>query len=56
MFGDFNMVKNIFFQKNVKLLLSDEVAGKNQIHLIQNYKLIKTGLQTANVLNNLFPI
>lgn len=56
MFGDFNVVENIFFQKNVKLLQSDEVAGKNQIQLIQNYKLIKTGLQTAKVLNNLFPI
>ena len=48
------MVDNKLFWKNVKRFLSDKVSGKNKNHLIENKKLVKTDLETAEVLNNLF--
>ena len=48
------VVDNKLFWKTVKPLLSDNVAGKNEIHLIENNKLVKTDLETAEVLNNFF--
>ena len=45
---------NKLFWKTVKLLLSDKVAGKDEIHLIENNELVKTDLETAEVLNNFF--
>ena len=41
---------NKLFWKTVKLLLSDKVAGKDEVHLIENYELVKTDLETAEVL------
>ena len=49
------MDKKLFW-KTVKPLLSDNDAGKNKIHLIENNELVKTDLETAEVLNNFFPI
>ena len=40
--------------KTVKPLLSDNTAGKDEIHLIENNELVKTDLETAEVLNNFF--
>ena len=49
------VVDNKLFWKTVKPLLSDNVAGKDEIHLIANNELVKTDLETAEVLNNFFP-
>ena len=48
------VVDNKLFWKTVKPLLSDNVAGKDEIHLIENNELVKTDLETAEVLNNFF--
>ena len=40
--------------ENSKNSSSDKVAGKDKIHLIENNKLVKTNLETAEVLNNFF--
>ena len=48
------VVDNKLFWKTVKPLLSDNVAGKDEIHLIENNELVKTDLETAEILNNLF--
>ena len=48
------VVDNKLFWKTVKPLLSDNVAGKDEIHLIENSELVKTDLETAEVLNNFF--
>ena len=47
-------VDNKLFWKTVKPLLSDNVTGKDEIHLIENGELTKTDLETAEVLNNFF--
>ena len=39
-----SVVDNKLFWKTVKPLLSDEVAGKDKIHLIENNELVKTDL------------
>ena len=44
-------VDNKLFWKTVKPLLSDKVAGT---HLVENNELVKTDLETAEVLNNFF--
>ena len=49
------VVDNKLFWYTVKPLLSDNVAGKDEIHLTENKELIKTDLETAEVLNNFFP-
>ena len=41
-------------RKTVKPLLYDKVADKGKIHLIENNGLVKTDLETAEVLNNIF--
>ena len=41
---------NKLFWKTVKRLLSDKVAGKDEVHLIENDELDKTDLETAEVL------
>ena len=43
-----------FIWKNVKPFISDKFSGKDEIHLIENNELVKTGLETAEVLNNFF--
>ena len=48
------VVDNKLFRKTVKPLLSDNVAGKDEIDLIENNELVKTDLETAEVLNNFF--
>ena len=48
------VVENKLFWKTVKPLLSDNVAGKDDIHLIENNELVKTDLENAEVLNNIF--
>ena len=50
-----SFVDNKLFWKTVKPLLSDKVAGKDKIHLIENNEVVKTDLETAEVLNNFFP-
>ena len=45
---------NKLFWKTVKPLLSDNVMGKDHIHLVENDELIKTDLETAEVFNNFF--
>ena len=49
-----SVVDNKLFWKTVKPLLSDKVAGKDEIHLIENNELVKTDLEIAEVLNNFF--
>ena len=49
-----SVVNNKLFWKTVKPLLSDKVAGKVGIYLIENNELVKTDLETAEVLNNFF--
>ena len=44
-----SVVDNKLFWKNVKPFLSD-----NEIHLLENNELVKTDLETAEVLNNFF--
>ena len=46
-------IDNKLFWKSVKPLLPDKVAGKDIIHLIENNGLVKTDLETVEVLNNL---
>ena len=48
------VVDNKLFWKTVKPLLTDKVAGKNKIRLIENNELVKTDLETAEVFNNFF--
>ena len=40
--------------KPLKPFLSDKVVGKSKIHLTENGELIKTDLQTAEILNAFF--
>ena len=49
-----SVVDNKLFWKTVKPLISDKVAGKDKIHLIKSNELVKTGLETNEVLNNFF--
>ena len=51
-----SVVDNKLFWKTVEPLLSDKVVGKDKIHFIENNELVKTDLETVEVLNNLFPI
>ena len=46
------VVDNKLFWKTAKPLLSDNVACKDEIHLIENNELVKPDLETAEVLNN----
>ena len=48
-----SVVDNKLFWKTGKLLLSHKVGGRDKIHLIEN-ELVKTDLETAEVLNNFF--
>ena len=41
------VVDNKFFSKTVKPLISDKVAAKDKIHLIENNEIVKTYLETA---------
>ena len=49
-----SVVDNKLFRKNVKSSLSDKASGENESHLIENNKLVKTDLEPAEILNNLF--
>ena len=46
------VVDNKLFWKTVKSVLSDNIAGKDKIHLIENNELVKSDLETGEVLNN----
>ena len=48
------VIDNKLFWKNVKPFLSNKVSSKDEIHLLENNDLVKTGLETAEVLNNFF--
>ena len=50
-----SVVDNNLFWKNAKPFLSDKVSGKDEIHLIENNKIVKTNLEIVEVLNNIFP-
>ena len=50
-----SVVDNNLFWKAVKPLVSDKVAGKDEIHLSENHELVKTDLETVVVLYNFFP-
>ena len=50
-----SVVDNKLFWKTVKPLLSDKVAGKDEIRLIENNELVKTDLEIVEVLTNFFP-
>ena len=52
--NEMSVVDNKLFRKTVKPLLSDKVAGKDKIHLVENNELVKIHLETADVLNNFF--
>ena len=49
-----SVVDNKLFWKTVKPLLSDKVAGKDEIRLIENNELVKTDLEIVEVLTNVF--
>ena len=49
------VVDNKLFWKTVKPLLSDNVAGKDEIHLTENNELVKADQENAEVLNKFFP-
>ena len=49
-----SVVDNNLFWKAVKPLVSDKVAGKDEIHLSENHELVKTDLETVVVLYNFF--
>ena len=51
-----SVVDNKLFLKTVEPLLSDKFACKDQIHLIENNELVKTDLETAEVLGTFLPI
>ena len=44
------MVGNKLFWKSVKHFLSDKASGKDAIYLTENNKLVKTDLETTEVL------
>ena len=50
------VAENKLFWKIVKSVLSDKVAGIYELHLTENNELVKTDLETAKVLNNIFPV
>ena len=45
---------NKLFWNTVKLLLSEKVAGKYEMHLIESNEPVKTHQETLEVLNNFF--
>ena len=47
-----SVVDNKFFWKTVKLLLSNKVVGKDEVHLMENNEPVKTDIETTVVLNN----
>ena len=50
-----SVVDNKLFWKTVKPLLSDKVAGKDEIRFIENNELKKTDLEIVEVSRNFFP-
>ena len=49
-----SVVDNKVFWKSIKSFLSEKASGKDEIHFIENNKLVETDLITARVLNNFF--
>ena len=49
-----SVVDNKLFWKNLKPFLPDKVSGKDEIHFLENNELVKTDLETAELLNNFF--
>ena len=49
-----SVVNNKLFWKNIKPFLSNKVSGKDEIHLLENNELVKTDLETAEILNDFF--
>ena len=48
------VIVNKLFWKAVKPFLSHKFVGKNKIHLTENGELIKTNLETVEILNDFF--
>ena len=48
------VIVNKLFWKAVKPFLSHKIVGKNKIHLTENGELIKTNLETVEILNDFF--
>ena len=46
------VVNKKLYWKNVKPFISEKFSGRDEIHLIENNKLVKIDLETAKVLNN----
>ena len=51
-----SVADNKLFLKTVEPLLSDKFGGKDQIYLIENNELVKTDMETAEVLSAFLPI
>ena len=49
-----SVIDNKLFWKTVKRFLSNKILGKGKIHLTENGELIKTGLETEEIQNDLF--
>ena len=45
---------NNLFQKTIKPSFSDKIVTGDRIHLTENGEVVKTELETAETLNNLF--
>ena len=49
-----SVIDNKLLWMTVKPFLSNKIVGKNKIHLTENDQLIKTDLETAEILNDFF--
>ena len=49
-----SVIDNKLFWKTVKPFLSDKIVVKNKIHMTENGELIKTDIETAEILNDIF--
>ena len=49
-----SVTDNKLFWKNVKPFLSDKIIDKDETHLTENNELVKTDIETAEVLNHFF--
>ena len=49
-----SVIDNKLFWKTVKPFLSDKIVAKNKINLTENGELIKTDVETAEILNDFF--
>ena len=49
-----NLMDNKFFRKTIKPSFSDKIVTRDRIHLTENGEVVKTELETAEILNNFF--